>query len=50
LSEWCDLTPAMQCHAVNIGYPATLQPVSLGGPQGGGTEFSLATPKNRLWS
>jgi len=26
LSEWCNLTPAMRCHAVNTGIYATLLP------------------------
>ena len=46
----------MRYHAVNTAImynPATLQPVSLGGPQGGqsshgGGVAPLATPKNRL--
>jgi len=50
LSEWCNLTPAMRCHAVNTCNLATLQTVSFGGHRKGaqlsqgGTPPLLATP------
>jgi len=43
LSEWCNLTPATRCHAMNN--PATLQPVSLGeGAQGAQSSHGGVAP------
>ena len=54
-SEWCNLTPAMWCHAVNTGimWPCYFATSFIGGGHRGHRSHvgrgPLTTPYNRLW-